>query len=100
MLINFNINDASGSNFITASRWNLNDQVSSDDHIVKVSLKQYIGSIIDTYNAYLAVGVLQASASLLSAQYSTLLVQLDAAVASSQSLFANTYVPTNMGATP
>jgi len=50
MNISFNITNILGEQFISASRWKLNEFEMNDDRIVKRNLKKYIGSCIDEYN--------------------------------------------------
>ena len=68
MNINFNINDESGSAFISASRWKLNDNLSSDTNIVKQYLKSRIALIIDSYNKNLVGSVYAQEMSVLHSQ--------------------------------
>lgn len=63
MNINFNIPDALGEKFISASRWMIDGNELSDDRVIKKNIKKYIGNCIDGYNKSL---LLSDSASLVS----------------------------------
>jgi len=75
MNITFNINDDSGSLFISASKWSNNQPTWTDDKAIKKPLKVYISSLIDQYKKWIVVGneqtvvnQLNATASMVQAQ--------------------------------
>lgn len=50
MNINFNVPDALGEQFISASRWMIVRPDLTDDRIIKKNIKRYMGDCIDNYN--------------------------------------------------
>lgn len=101
MNISFNISDALGAQFISASRWTFSNREDlTDERICKKFLKRKIGELVDTYNRFLAIGeteqnLLSAKSTAVSA--STVLYTLERTFEAAKNQYAASYVPTDAG---